>query len=216
MQPIQILLADDHAIFMGGLQALLQQEPDLQVVASVRDGKAAVAYLEANQVDLAILDINMPLMSGLDVCRHFSGKSHSPRLLLLSMYAEPSLVRNAVENGAHGYVLKTVDVDELLFAIRQVCKGKSYFETALLLPNAKADETPGASLAPSPLLNELTTREVEILTMVASGLNNNEIGERLFISPKTVDTHRTNLMRKLSARNAASLTRIAVEAGLIH
>ncbi len=216
MQPIQILLADDHAIFMGGLQALLQQEPDLQVVASVRDGKAAIAYLETNRVDLAILDINMPNMSGLDVCRHFSGKSHSPKLLLLSMYAEPSLVRNAVENGAHGYILKTADVDELLFAIRQVHKGKSYFETALLLPNAKVDEAPGASIAPSPLLNELTTREVEILTMVASGLNNNEIGERLFISPKTVDTHRTNLMRKLNARNAASLTRIAVEAGLIY
>jgi DNA-binding NarL/FixJ family response regulator len=215
MSPIKILLADDHALFMGGLQALLQQEPDFQIVATVRDGQSAIAYLDANAVDLAILDINMPQMSGLDVCRYFIGRENGPRLLLLSMYAEPSLVRSAIDNGAHGYMLKTADVDELVFAIRQVQKGKSYFETALLLPSNKVDEKPGASSAPSSALTDLTSREVEILAMIANGLSNNEIGERLYISPKTVDTHRTNLMRKLNARNAASLTRIAVEAGLI-
>jgi DNA-binding NarL/FixJ family response regulator len=210
---INILLADDHALVLNGLIALLSQDLEFHIVASAKDGREAITLLAQNNIDIAILDINMPNMTGLELTRHIHTHFPTVKVILLSMHAEPSLVRSAIDNGADGYVLKTADFEELSFAIKQVAKGKPYFDTSLLL-SQKADDKPGASLT-LPILSELTSREVEILCMISQGMNNTEIGEKLFISPKTVDTHRTNLMRKLNAKNAASLTRIALEAGLI-
>jgi DNA-binding NarL/FixJ family response regulator len=210
---IRLLLADDHALVLDGLTAMLSQEPVFEIVAVARDGREAVQKLKEISVDIALLDIDMPHLSGLEAARYIYANITGVRVVLLSMHAEPSLVRNAIEAGADGYVLKTADFDELSFALRQVAKGKPYFDTNLLLTQ-KTDDKPGASI-PVAGLRDLTSREMEILRMIALGHSNNDIAERLFISPKTVDTHRTNLMRKLSAHNAASLTRIALEAGLV-
>jgi DNA-binding NarL/FixJ family response regulator len=212
-EKIRILLADDHAMFLSGLVALLSQDIEFDIVATAQDGHQALTLLSKHQIDIAILDINMPKMTGLEVTRAVHQQNKGVKVILLSMLAEPSLMRSAIDHSADGYVLKTADFEELSFAIKQVAKGKPYFDTGLLLTK-KGDEKPDASTA-LPLLNELTSREVEILCMITEGMNNTEIGEKLFISPKTVDTHRTNLMRKLNAKNAASLTRIALESGLI-
>ncbi len=211
---IRLLLADDHALVLDGLSAMLSQEPVFEIVAAVRDGREAVQKLKEIVVDIALLDIDMPHLSGLEAARYIVSNLPGVRVVLLSMHAEPSLVRNAIDAGADGYVLKTADFEELSFALRQVAKGKPYFDTNLLLTQ-KTDDKPGASSVAIAGLSDLTTREMEVLRMIALGHSNNDIAELLFISPKTVDTHRTNLMRKLSAHNAASLTRIALEAGLV-
>ena len=210
---IRLLLADDHALVLNGLIAMLSQEPGFVIVATARDGSEAIEKLSQLGADIALLDIDMPEMTGLEATRLICKNFKDTKVVLLSMHAEPSLVRNAIDAGADGYVLKTADLEELTFALKQVAKGKPYFDSNLLITQ-KNVPLPQTTLA-YPGLSDLTARETEILKMIAQGFNNNEIGERLFISPKTVDTHRTNLMRKLNARNAASLTRIALEEGLI-
>lgn len=210
---IRMLLADDHTLVLNGLLAMLSQEPDFCIVATARNGQDALDQLSKMQVDIALLDIDMPVMTGLEATRIICKEFNATKVVLLSMHASPSLVKTALEAGASGYLLKTTDLEELRFALRQVAKGKSYFDSALLVAQ-KSELIPKASDTNSGLSN-LTSRETEVLRMIAEGLNNNAIAERLFISPKTVDTHRTNLMRKLHAHNAASLTRIAIEAGLI-
>lgn len=214
MEPrIKILLADDHTLVLNGLLAMLSQEPDFCIVGTARNGQEALDQLLETPADIALLDIDMPVMTGLEAARRISQNFKDTKVILLSMHAEPSLVKNAIESGANGYLLKTTDLEELQFALRQVAKGKSYFDSALLIAQKSGLKLEESSH--SPVLNNLTPRETEVLRMIAQGLNNNAIGERLFISPKTVDTHRTHLMRKLNAHNAASLTRIAIEAGLI-
>ena len=214
MEPrIKILLADDHTLVLNGLLAMLSQEPDFCIVGTARNGQEALDQLLETPADIALLDIDMPVMTGLEAARRISQNFKDTKVILLSMHAEPSLVKNAIESGANGYLLKTTDLEELQFALRQVAKGKSYFDSALLI--AQKSRLKLEESSHSPVLNNLTPRETEVLRMIAQGLNNNAIGERLFISPKTVDTHRTHLMRKLNAHNAASLTRIAIEAGLI-
>ena len=214
MEPrIKILLADDHTLVLNGLLAMLSQEPDFCIVGTARNGQEALDQLLETPADIALLDIDMPVMTGLEAARRISQNFKNTKVILLSMHAEPSLVKNAIESGANGYLLKTTDLEELQFALRQVAKGKSYFDSALLIAQKSGLKLEESSH--SPVLNNLTPRETEVLRMIAQGLNNNAIGERLFISPKTVDTHRTHLMRKLNAHNAASLTRIAIEAGLI-
>ena len=210
---ISLLLADDHTLVLNGLIAMLSQEPGFSIAATARNGQEALDILAKTRIDLALLDIDMPVMTGLEATRFICDHYKETKVVLLSMHAEPSLVRSALEAGANGYVLKTADFEELRFALRQVAKGKSYFDSTLLLAQ-KAAPMPEEPVS-LPGLGNLTSRETEVLQMIAQGFNNNTIGERLFISPKTVDTHRTNLMRKLNAHNAASLTRIAIEAGLI-
>jgi DNA-binding NarL/FixJ family response regulator len=209
---IKILIADDHILVLNGLVALLLQESGFEIVATACNGREALQKITENTIDIALLDIDMPQMTGLEATRIIC-ESHKPtKVVLLSMHAEPSLVQSALEAGAEGYVLKTADLDELTFALKQVYKGKRYFDSNLVLTRKEVLQMPLITAKTS--LSELTSRENEILKMITQGLNNNEIGERLFISPKTVDTHRTNLMRKLNAHNVASLTRIAIEAGV--
>lgn len=210
---IRLLLADDHALFLNGLVAILSQEPDFCVVATARNGREALEKLTESAVDIALLDIDMPELTGLEATQYISTNLKGIKVILLSMHAEPSLVRSALNAGADGYVIKTADLEELTFALKQVFKGKRYFDSNLLTTQ-KTTQIPHIS-STYPGLSDLTAREIEILKMIAQGFKNSEIGERLFISPKTVDTHRTNLMRKLGARNVASLTRIALEEGLI-
>jgi DNA-binding NarL/FixJ family response regulator len=209
---IKLLIADDHALVLNGLVSLLSQESGFEIVSTARNGREALQKITENTIDIALLDIDMPQMTGLEATRIICENHKPTKVVLLSMHAEPSLVQSALEAGAEGYVLKTADLDELTFALKQVNKGKRYFDSNLMLVKKEIPRiiTPTPNIA----LNDLTSRENEILKMIAQGLNNNEIGERLFISPKTVDTHRTNLMRKLNAHNVASLTRIALEAGV--
>jgi DNA-binding NarL/FixJ family response regulator len=213
-QPARIMLADDHALVRSGLRMILDAEPDLRVVAEAADGSEAVATLESTPVDLAILDIAMPRMTGLQAAREINRSHPHVRMLILSMHDNEQYFFEALKAGASGYVLKSVADRDLLEACRATMRGEPFLYagavTALIrdyLHRARlGDALPEAILTP---------REEEVLKLIAEGYTAREIANILGISAKTVDRHRTNTLQKLGLRDRLALTRYAIRAGLI-
>jgi len=207
---ITILLADDHRVVRQGLRVLLEKEPDFDIVGEASNGLEALRCIEKLRPAVAIVDLAMPQLNGLEVTREITHRRLPSRVLLLSAHSNEQYVLNALKNGAFGYVLKSSAVDELVRAIRHVHLGMRYLppaysEAAVDAYLEKAEKSAGNG----PDL--LTRRERQILQMVAEGSSNAEIGSRLFISTRTVEVHRFNLMRKLSLHNSAELIRYALE-----
>lgn len=212
--PARILLADDHALVRTGLRMILDAEPDLQVVAEAADGYEALEALAGTPADLAILDIAMPRMTGLQAAREIQRLHPHVRILILSMYDNEQYFFEAIKAGASGYVLKSVADRDLLEACRAAMRGEPFFYpgaiTALIrehLNRARAGEPTGMSI--------LTAREEEVVKLVAEGYSAREIAATLGISAKTVDRHRTNVLQKLGLRDRLELTRYAIRTGLI-
>ncbi len=212
--PARILLADDHALVRTGLRMILDAEPDLQVVAEAADGYEALEALACTPTDLAILDIAMPRMTGLQAAREIQRLHPHVRILILSMYDNEQYFFEAIKAGASGYVLKSVADRDLLEACRAAMRGEPFFYpgaiTALIrehLNRARAGEPTGTSI--------LTAREEEVVKLVAEGYSAREIAATLGISAKTVDRHRTNVLQKLGLRDRLELTRYAIRTGLI-
>ena len=213
-QPARLLLADDHALVRSGLRMILDAETDLQVVAEAANGYEALAALEHTPADLAILDIAMPRMTGLQAARQISRTHPHVRMLILSMYDNEQYFFEALKAGASGYVLKSVADRDLLEACRATMRGEPFLYpgavTALIrdyLHRAKHGE-----VLPDTIL---TPREEEVLKLVAEGYSTREIAKTLGISAKTVDRHRANILQKLGLRDRLALTRYAIRAGLI-
>ena len=212
--PARILLADDHALVRTGLRMILDAEPDLQVVAEAADGYEALEALAGTPTDLAILDIAMPRMTGLQAAREIQRLHPHVRILILSMYDNEQYFFEAIKAGASGYVLKSVADRDLLEACRAAMRGEPFFYpgaiTALIrehLNRARAGEPTGTSI--------LTAREEEVVKLVAEGYSAREIAATLGISAKTVDRHRTNVLQKLGLRDRLELTRYETRTGLI-
>jgi DNA-binding NarL/FixJ family response regulator len=213
-QPARILLADDHALVRSGLRLILDAEPDLQVVAEAADGHQALAELNRTPADLAILDIAMPRMTGLQAAREINRTHPHVRILILSMYDNEQYFFEALKAGASGYVLKSVADRDLLEACRATLRGEPFLYagavTALIrdyLHRARHGEALPDTI--------LTPREEEVLKLIAEGYSTREIASTLNISAKTVDRHRTNTLAKLGLRDRLALTRYAIRAGLI-
>ncbi len=207
--PIRLLLTDDHQIVLDGLRAMLANESRLEIAAEARNGQEALAALEVLKIDLVLLDIDMPVMEGFETTRLIRRRFPDVRIIILSMHDERSMITKLVNAGADGYVLKNADKQSLLTAIDDVMAGKKHLSmqaNAILLSAAKPTD--------AGLHGRLTEREIEVLQLKAEGLSNKEIGDRLFISHRTVDTHRTNLMTKLEVHNVAGLVRFAIQNGL--
>ena len=213
-QPARIVLVDDHALVRSGLRMILDAEPDLRVVAEAADGHEALAVLEHTPADLAILDIAMPRMTGLQAAREIHRRHPHLRILILSMYDNEQYFFEALKAGASGYVLKSVADRDLLEACRATLRGEPFLYagavTALIrdyLHRARqGDDLPDTILTP---------REEEVLKLIAEGYSTREIAATLGISAKTVDRHRTNTLAKLGLRDRLALTRYAIRAGLI-
>ncbi|MDX2250522.1 MAG: response regulator transcription factor [Bacteroidia bacterium] len=205
---IRILLADDHPMIRQGLAALLSGAEGLLVAGEAGNGKEVLEKILPLAIQVVLLDLDMPVMNGLETTAALSRRHPEVRVLILTMHAEPALAQRCMQAGAAGYLLKTADQDDLLYAIRRVASGKRYFD--LDMPQSMPSDNPDFAR-----LATLTAREKEILTLIASGKTNAEIAEELFLSVKTVDTHRTNLMRKLDIHQVALLTSFAIKAGLI-
>ncbi|MEN3535736.1 response regulator transcription factor [Microbispora sp. ZYX-F-249] len=210
----RILLADDHALVRRGLRLILDAEPDLEVVAEAADGAEAVEAVRAAEIDLAILDIAMPRMTGIQAAREISRLAPHVRILILSMYDNEQYFFEALKAGASGYVLKSVADQDLLEACRAAMRGEPFLYpgavTALIrdyLQRARQGERMPDSI--------LTPREEEIVKLIAEGNSAKEIAETLFISVKTVDRHRANILQKLGMRDRLELTRYAIRAGLV-
>ena len=211
---IRILLADDHALVRRGLRLILDGEPDLTVVAEAGDGAEAVAFATAGGVDLAILDIAMPRMTGLQAARELTRRAPGVRILMLSMYDNEQYFFEALKAGASGYVLKSVADQDLVEACRAAMRGEPFLYpaaiTALIRDYLQRDRQ-GDRLPTS----ILTPREEEIVKLIAEGHSTREIADTLVISPKTVDRHRGNILQKLGMRDRLDLTRFAIRAGLV-
>jgi DNA-binding NarL/FixJ family response regulator len=206
---IGILLADDHAVVRRGLRLVLESEPDMRVVAEVGDGAEAVRRAVRDDVDLAVLDITMPGMTGIQAAQELSRLRPRLRTLILSMHDSEQYFLEAIRAGASGYVLKSVADHDLITACRAAMRGEPFVYPAVersLLGRALADDESSAVL---------TGRESQILALIADGHTSREIADMLVISPRTVERHRENLRHKLGLRNRVDLTRYAIRAGLI-
>ncbi|GAA5059683.1 response regulator transcription factor [Nocardia callitridis] len=212
--PARILLADDHALVRSGLRMIIDAEPDLTVVAEAANGHEAVQQLADTAVDLAILDIAMPRMTGIQAAREINRDHPDVRILMLSMYDNEQYFFESLRVGASGYVLKSVADRDLLEACRATLNGRSYLYPGAvnsLIRDWLQRARHGDPLPP----NVLTPREEEIVKLVAEGHSSKEIAADLVISIKTVDRHRANVLQKLGLRDRLALTRFAIRAGLI-
>ncbi len=212
---IKLILVDDHRIFRDGMKALLVDQSDIEVVDEASDGKQLLDILNQTKVDLVILDISMPGMSGIETTKLISEKFPEVRVMILSMHTNDEFVFKATQAGAKAYLPKDTSKTELLEAIRCVAQGAEYFSKSIsdsFLKNAIQ-----RSRAENHLMTneDLTLREIEILKLVASGITHKEIADMLFISPKTVDAHKNHIMQKLKLKNTAELVLYAVSHKII-
>lgn len=210
---VRVLLADDHAILRDGLGAVLAVVKDFDVVGQESDGEAALAAIKRLKPDVAVLDIEMPGISGIDVARQLLAERSTTRAVLLSMHKEEAFVLAAIDAGIAGYVVKEDASRELTDAIRAAARGDVYLSPRVAGQVAQAVRR-GSSREPDGR-GELTTRERDVLRLLAGGLTSKEIATRLSLSPKTVDGHRAMIMDKLSIRNVSGLVRYAIRNRLI-
>jgi two-component system response regulator NreC len=208
------VLAEDHQILREGLRALLSAEPDLSVVGEASEGLGVADMIERLRPDLLVVDLMMPGLGGLDVLAQVRQREPQTRAIVLSMHADESYVLAALRNGASGYVLKNAGVEDLLRAIRSVLGGQIYL-SAQLSERAILSYVERARDAAGDTYDALTPREREVLHLVAEGHTSAEIAQRLTISPRTAEIHRTNLMRKLDLHSQTELVRYAIRRGII-
>jgi DNA-binding NarL/FixJ family response regulator len=213
-ETIRVLLVDDHAVLRGGLKALLKLEPDLKVVGEAATGEEALDRIRELHPDVVVMDIAMPGIGGLEATRKITEEEGGPRVLILTSQAEEEYLLPVLEAGGSGYVHKTNADEDLITAIRTVARDEVFLypkATKLLLHGFKMAEERGEA---SPL-EELSDREREVLTFTAEGYSSTEIGKKLFLSPKTVDTYRARLMQKLGFHHRSELVRFALQTGLL-
>jgi DNA-binding NarL/FixJ family response regulator len=211
---IRVLLADDHEVVRSGLRMVLEAESDIEVVAEASDGAQALEQALAGEVDLTVLDVSMPRMTGLQAAAELHRRRPDLRILMLSMHENEQYFFEALKAGASGYVLKTAANRDLVEACRACMRGEAF-----LYPPAVAtlvrDYLDGARLGEAPPEDPLTARELEVVKLIAEGHTSDEIATALVLSKKTVERHRANVLGKLGMRNRVDLTRYAIRRGLV-
>jgi two-component system response regulator NreC len=216
MDKIRVLLADDHTLIRSGIATLLQSSKDIQIVGEASDGDEAIRKTGELLPDVVVIDLSMPKLSGIEATKILKRKYPATQVLVLTMHENEEYVFQILKAGASGYVLKSAGKDELSAAIRAASKGEKFFSPRISQLMAEGyvrrvdQEAGGAQQGDVPL----TRREREILALVVRGLTNQQIAEQLYISPRTVDTHRTNIMQKLDIHDVANLVRYAMEHGI--
>ena len=219
MDRIRIVLADDHELVRSGLIKLLESYKDLLIVGEAGDGLEAVEKAKQLNPDVLVIDLSMPRLSGIEATKIVRKECPNVAVLVLTMHQNEEYVYQIFKSGAGGYILKEAGKDELATAIRTVARGEKYFSSRvseimvdgfLRRGSGQDGKFPNDSGTPD---IPLTKREKEVLSFIAEGLNNEEISQKLFISPRTVDTHRTNIMQKLDIHDAANLVKFAIEHG---
>ena len=208
---IRVLLADDHVVVRAGIRQFLEQSPDIQVIAEASNGQEACALLEQHKPDVAVLDIQMPVMSGIEVTRWIRLNKLSIGVLVLTAYDDEPYVQAVLQAGANGYVLKTAEPDEIVQGVRDVFHGKSVLDATLahkLIAKLSGKEE-------THLIEPLTDRELQILTLTGKGFTNKAIGAQLSISDRTVQNHLANIFQKLNAESRTEAVMRAVSLGLI-
>jgi DNA-binding NarL/FixJ family response regulator len=214
MDKIKVLLADDHKIFREGVRSILDKEKDIEVVGEASNGTEIIELMARLEVDVLVLDIDIGTPNGIEITALVSNSHPETKILILSMMGLHDFVIQALEKGAIGFLLKNTGKDEVLTAIRSVSKGDSYFSrevSAILIEQLHKPASSRRKNSDIPI----SPREIEVLKLIAQEFSNSEIAEKLFISIRTVDTHRRNLLEKLGAKNTAGLVKFAIQKGLV-
>jgi DNA-binding NarL/FixJ family response regulator len=210
---IRVILADDHAVFLDGLRALLNAQGDIEVIACARDGRTALTMARKTTPDVVVMDVSMPELNGIEATRQITDDLFKVRVLCLSMYGGDQFVTAMLRAGASGYVLKTCGAEEVMGAIRTVASGQTYLTPAIAEVVVKDFVRMHPDADDSPFV-QLSDREREVLQLIAEGFATKEIASRLHLSEKTVATHRAHIMAKLKINSVAQLTKYAIREGL--
>lgn len=216
MDKIRIIFADDHVIVRDGLRALLKSDPQFSLLGEGADGQEALELVAKYHPDVAMLDISMPRMNGIEATKVIKKEHPSTRIMILTIHENEQYVYEMLQAGADGYVLKNAEKKEIFDGIRAVAKGEHYFssEVSKLLIGDLVKKARGNSVQEGESGSELTSRETEVLKFIAEGLTSRQIAEKLFLSVSTVNSHRANLKKKLNIRDTAGLVKYALQAGL--
>lgn len=213
---MKILIADDHAMFVDGIESILVTESDIDIVGRCYTGQSVLDFVKEKEVDIILLDVNLPDINGIEVCKESLKMRPSLKILAITMFNEESFVQEILNNGAKGYILKNTGREELLKAIRTVSTGESYFSKEVteiimkgLMSKRKSNNKTTA------IFPKISRREKEVLKLIVEEFTTQEIADNLYISLKTVESHRSSLLAKLNARNSAGLVRVAIENNLI-
>ena len=216
MKPITVLLAEDHRVVREGFRCLLTHEPDIEVVGEAETGREAVHLTGKLRPAVVVMDIAMPLLNGLEATRQIRKNFPATKVLILSAHSDDAYVEQVASLGAAGFLLKQNSSEVLAKAIREVKKGNTFFGPALNQRlKARARKSPKGAEPLKKRLNQLSSREVEVLQLIAEGKPNKQVAAELGVSFKTVDKHRQHLMSKLNIHDVAGLTRYAISAGII-
>jgi two-component system response regulator NreC len=213
--PCRILIAEDHAILREGLRALLCTDPNLEIVGEAGDGQTAIRCVDNLSPDLVLMDLSMPKMSGLEAIRDIKNRNPDTKIIVLTVHKTEEYVLSTLQAGADGYVLKDADHSELRTAIKNVMAARRYLSPEISEKVITGYLDGKERLQVNSVLETLTKREREVLKLIAEGYKNREVAHYLFISPKTVEKHRANLMKKLNLHNASALTAFAIEKGIV-
>ncbi len=214
MNKIRVLIADDHKIFRDGLRSILEKEKDIRVIDDAASGNEVIEKVVKGSIDVLLLDIDIGKPNGIELTEIIKRDHPEVKILILSMMGLHDFILQALEKGATGYILKNTGKDEVLTAIRSVAKGDSYFSrevSTILIEHLNKPRPSKKTILNIPL----SAREIEVIKLIALEYSNPEIAEKLFISIRTVDTHRRNLLEKLGVKNTAGLVKYAIKKGLV-
>ena len=214
-KPYRVVIAEDYTILREGLKALLSSQPEFKVVAEAEDGRAAVRCIQEHGPDIVLMDLSMPRMNGLEAIKEIKRSNPETKIIALTVHKTEEYVLATLQAGADGYVLKDATHSELVMAMLNVLDGRRYLSPGISEKVIEGYLEGRKTVKNQTAWDSLTQREREILKLIGEGYKNKEIADFLFISPKTVEKHRTNLMNKLDLHNIASLTALAFEKGLI-
>lgn len=213
MNPITILLADDHDVVRKGMKMLLEDETDVKVIGEASDGLEAIEKVKMLMPNVVILDLTMPRMTGIEAAKIISEEYPSVKILIFSMHHNREYIVSSVENGANGYLLKDTGKEELMKAIKVVSDGRKYFPpeiSEVIIDELLAKTASNQDNSGKPIFQKITPKEKQILGMIVQGFNSREIADKLFLSIRTVDNHRANMMKKTKAKNTADLVMMAI------
>ena len=216
MKRITVLLAEDHMIVREGFRKMLELEDDFEIVGEAQDGRAAVALVKKFHPEVVLMDIAMPLLNGLEATRQILKAMPATKIIMLSAHSDDAYVKNAIESGALGFLLKQTSAHDVCRAIREVQNGKTFFSPSISKRQERIHpKTPNRAGVLKKKISELTSREMEVLQLIAEGKANKQTASELGIGLKTVEKHREHLMEKLDIHDTAGLTRYAISAGII-
>ncbi|MBN2728308.1 MAG: response regulator transcription factor [Bacteroidales bacterium] len=217
MNSVQILIVDDHQIMIDGIRSMLEGNTSITIAGEANNGLQALEFLSNHPVDVVLMDVEMPVMNGIDASVKIKDLYPQTKILALTTYDEKSIINAMLDVGVNGYILKNINRAVLVNAIETVATGKTYLgsDVKIAMVRNKSIEAKVNTITEELPKENLSDREMEVLKAIVNGLSNKEIANTLFISPKTVETHRNNIMKKLEVHNTASLVKVAIKSGLI-